>query len=173
MRAVLLCSALLMFLSAAGASAQEVAHAEFRDGQGRRVGEATISQTPRYGVLIRASFDGLPAGTRAFHIHEVGRCDAPDFQSAGGHFNPFGREHGWHNPRGAHAGDLPNLHVPESGRLTIEVLAFESLLSARAVSSLLGGGGRALVVHEGTDDYRTDPTGDAGGRVACAVIVRR
>ena len=111
----------------------------------------------------------------------MGKCDPPKFESAGGHFNPEGRKHGYYNQAGPHAGDLPNLHVPDTGRLTVETLAREVTLSgdrakgdllAAVKSDLLAGNGTALVVHAGVDDYKTDPTGEAGGRIACGVIRR-
>jgi len=148
------------------------ARAELENADGKTVGQATLEQTP-HGILIRASFTGLPPGTRAFHIHEAGTCDPPKFESAGDHFNPMGRKHGYHAPEGPHPGDLPNLHVPDTGRLTVEILAREvSLGGERAKGGLLAGNGTALVVHSGADDYTTDPTGEAGGRIACGVIRR-
>jgi superoxide dismutase, Cu-Zn family len=146
------------------------ASAEFRDTENRVVGNATLRQTTE-GVLIRAVFTGLPAGTRSFHIHAVGACEPPGFQSAGGHYNPLAREHGFLNPRGPHAGDLPNLHVPEGGRLEVEVLA-PGLTLGPGPTTLFDADGSALVIHEGVDDYRSDPTGNAGDRIACAVIRR-
>jgi superoxide dismutase, Cu-Zn family len=101
----------------------------------------------------------------------VGACDPPGFQSAGGHFNPLGWEHGFLNPRGPHAGDLPNIHVPAGGRLELEVLA-PGLTLGPGPTTLFDADGSALVIHEGVDDYRTDPTGNAGDRIACAVIRR-
>lgn len=150
----------------------DTARAELKNADGQTVGQATLQQTP-HGVLIRAAFTDLQPGTRGFHIHEVGTCDPPDFESAGGHFNPDKRKHGYHDPKGPHAGDLPNLHVPDTRRLTVEALARNvSLGGDRARGGLLAGDGTALVVHRGQDDYGTDPSGDAGDRLACGVIRR-
>jgi superoxide dismutase, Cu-Zn family len=146
------------------------AAAEFRNAQNEVVGNATLQQTTQ-GVLIRAVFTGLPAGTRSFHVHAVGACEPPGFESAGGHFNPLGREHGFLNPRGPHGGDLPNIHVPAGGRLELEVLA-PGLTLGPGPTTLFDADGSALVIHDGVDDYRTDPTGNAGDRIACAVIRR-
>ena len=168
--------AVVALLSPWGALAQErrpdapTARAELKNAEGKPVGGATFEPTAR-GVLIRASLTGLPAGTHAIHIHEVGRCDPPKFESAGGHFNPTGRKHGLLDPDGPHAGDLPNLHVPESGRLTVEMLAPHATLGS-GKADLLAGKGTALVVHAGADDYRTDPAGNAGDRIACGVVGR-
>jgi superoxide dismutase, Cu-Zn family len=142
------------------------ARAELVTGEAQEIGSATLQQT-NTGVLIRLELDGARPGTRAFHIHETGRCEPPTFQSAGGHYNPDGRQHGMNNPHGKHAGDLPNLHIPEDGQLTIEVLA-----PTVTLAELLAGDGTALVIHEGVDDYQSDPTGEAGGRYACGVITR-
>ena len=100
----------------------------------------------------------------------MGRCEAP-FESAGGHFNPAGKKHGKDNPGGAHAGDLPNITVPESGRASVEVTVKGVSLDG-GKGGLLDADGAALVVHEGRDDYRSDPAGNAGKRLACAVIER-
>jgi Cu-Zn family superoxide dismutase len=139
-----------------------------RDATGNTVGTARLTQM-RQGLLIRAEFSDLPPGTHAFHIHEVGKCEPP-FKSAGGHFNPDGRQHGFKNPRGYHAGDLPNLEVPESGSYTVEHLVVRASLGGNPVFTLLDGDGSALVVHQGADDYATDPAGDAGERIACGVV---
>jgi superoxide dismutase, Cu-Zn family len=174
--AVLLAAVLALLTTPVGAQERKAdapeARAEMKNAEGKTVGQATLEETP-HGVLIRVNLTDLEPGPRAFHIHEVGKCDPPKFESAGGHFNPGGRKHGFHNPDGAHAGDLPNLHVPDTRRLTVEVLAREvSLGGSRARGNLLAGNGTALVVHAGVDDYKTDPTGDAGGRIACGVIQR-
>jgi Cu-Zn family superoxide dismutase len=144
------------------------AKAELKDGAGKTVGTAELTQTPG-GVLIRLSLKGVPAGERAFHIHAVGKCEPP-FTSAGGHFNPGGRKHGLLASDGPHAGDMPNLHVPPSGELTVEVLNPHVTLARGPAHSLFQADGTALVIHAGKDDYRSDPTGEAGGRIACGVI---
>jgi superoxide dismutase, Cu-Zn family len=147
------------------AVAQQKASADIRDAAGKKVGEALLEQ--RDGEMeITATFSGLSPGVHAFHIHEVGKCDPP-FDSAGGHFNPTGKQHGKDNPTGPHAGDLPNLDVPQSGGTKVEIT-----INNVSLASLLDANGAALVVHEGADDYTSDPDGKAGKRVACGVIRR-
>jgi len=170
MRALLpLTGAALLAAGLTAGQQPQTARAELVDAQGRRVGTATLTETP-HGVLLWANFTALPAGTHAFHVHQVGRCEPP-FDSAGGHFNPGGRRHGFRSPEGPHAGDMPNLHVPESGRLEIEILLHDATLAA-GPRTLLDADGSALVVHAGTDDYMTDPAGNSGARIACGVVRR-
>ena len=111
----------------------------------------------------------MPPGTHAFHVHTVGTCTAPDFASAGGHFNPAGKQHGKDNPNGHHAGDLPNFEVNANGEGNISYAVPDLTLGA-GPNSLFHDGGTALVVHAAADDYKTDPTGSAGARIACGVI---
>src|SRR3546814_2107316 len=106
----------------------------------------------------------------AFHIHAVGKCDPPEFESAVDHFNPEQKKHGFHSEAGEHAVDLPNVHVPENGMLQVEYLTREVTLAEGAPASLFDADGSALVVHADPDDYRTDPAGDAGGRIACGIL---
>jgi superoxide dismutase, Cu-Zn family len=150
-----------------GATKQE-ARAELKDRDGKTIGRATLTETP-HGVLVRVMLEGAPAGERAFHIHEVGRCDPPGFESAGSHLNPNKADHGFHAQGGPHAGDLPNIHVPSDGKLTVEVLARGVTLRS-GQHALLDGDGAALVMHAKPDDYRTGPAGAAGDRIACGVI---
>jgi len=147
------------------------ARAELKNAKGESVGSAQLTETPA-GVLLHATLSGLPPGAHAFHIHEVGRCEAPDFTSAGGHFNPGGQHHGFANPQGAHAGDLPNIFVPEGGKTEVEVLARGVTLGS-GPAGLLDANGSSLVIHASADDYKTDPAGNAGGRIACGVISRQ
>jgi Cu-Zn family superoxide dismutase len=149
-------------------AAAQTAKATLKNAEGKEVGSAALTQTPA-GVLIRLSVKGLPAGERAFHIHGVGKCEPP-FTSAGPHFNPGGRKHGLLAADGHHAGDLPNLHVPAAGELIVEVLNAAVTLEKGKANSLFGPQGTALVIHAGKDDYKSDPAGDAGGRIACGVV---
>lgn len=111
---------------------------------------------------------GLEPGEHGFHLHTTGKCTAPDFQSAGGHLNPAGREHGSLNPRGKHLGDLPNLVIGASRSASTEVDLGADTRELR--ETLFDDDGTALVVHAAADDYRSDPAGDAGSRVACGVL---
>jgi Cu-Zn family superoxide dismutase len=146
------------------------ATAELKDAKGQAVGKAELTQAAN-GVLVRLTLSKAPAGARAFHVHETGTCEAPSFESAGGHLNPAKAQHGFHNAKGPHRGDLPNLHIPAGGTLEVEFLASQVSLAPGA-NTLLDGDGAALVIHEATDDYRTDPAGAAGARIACGVITR-
>ncbi|MGQ0561208.1 MAG: superoxide dismutase family protein [Gemmatimonadota bacterium] len=160
-------AAILLVLAACGGQSNEPApgaRADFINASGQQIGSATLHQGAD-GVVIRTRVDEVPAGEHGFHIHQVGRCEPP-FQTAGGHFNPAGREHGSLNPEGPHAGDLANLPADASGKL-IETIARGVLLE-----NLFDSDGSALVVHANPDDYRADPAGNAGARIACGVIRR-
>lgn len=162
LRASFLTAALTL---AAPAFAADQATAILKDADGKEVGKVTLIAVPT-GVLLDADLTALPPGSHSFHIHAVGKCEAPDFKSAGGHFNPEDDKHGLMAPAGPHAGDMPNIHVPESGKLHIEVLNQMVNLN----QGLLDEDGSAIVIHDGTDDYKTDPAGDAGARIVCCVI---
>jgi len=160
-------AALLVAASALPAAAQ-TAKASLKTADGKDAGTAMLTQTPS-GVLIALAVKGLPPGEHAFHVHAVGKCEPP-FTSAGGHFNPAARKHGLMAMDGPHAGDMPNLHIPASGELSVEVQNAAITLEKGKPNSVYGPNGTALVVHAGKDDYKTDPTGEAGGRIACGVI---
>jgi Cu-Zn family superoxide dismutase len=155
-------------VTALSAQAQ-TAKAPLKDAAGKDVGTVQLTQTP-HGVLLKLSLKGMPAGERAFHVHAVGKCEAP-FTSAGGHFNPGGKKHGMSAADGAHAGDMPNLYIPASGELTVEVANPAITLVKGQPNSVFDTDGSAIVIHAGPDDYKSDPTGNAGDRIACGVIV--
>ena len=155
-------------LLAAGPASGQTAKASLLGADGKETGMATFTQTPS-GVLLKVAVKGLPAGEHALHVHAVGKCEPP-FTSAGGHFNPDNKKHGLMAADGHHAGDMPNLTIPQSGELTAEVLNASITLDKGKPNSVFDADGSALVIHAGKDDYKTDPTGDAGGRIACGVI---
>ncbi|NIR31852.1 MAG: superoxide dismutase family protein [Gammaproteobacteria bacterium] len=159
-----LASAAVMAAAATPAYAVERARADVQDRFGQSAGTVRLTQGP-YGVLLRAEFWNLSTGHHAFHVHAVGRC-TPPFRSAGGHYNPRGLHHGFLDADGVHAGDMPNIHVPASGSLEVEIFLPDVSLDA----SLFDSDGSSLVVHEGPDDYHSEPAGGAGPRIACGVI---
>lgn len=140
-----------------------------RDSSGRTVGTAVLTPATE-GVQVVLSVNGLPAGVHGVHVHQTGLCDAPEFTSAGGHFNPASRQHGFENPNGSHAGDLPNMTVDANGRGSLSGVARGVTLEGGEANSLRKPGGTALMVHASADDYRTDPSGNSGARIACGVI---
>ncbi len=152
-------------------AAGPAAKATLKDAQGKEVGTATFKPA-KGGVRIAVSVAGLPPGKHGFHVHAIGKCDPPDFKSAGPHFNPAGKQHGRRNPHGAHAGDLPNLTVGKNGKGKATYTAKGATLR-EGPDSLLGPDGTALVVHADPDDEKTDPAGNAGARIACGVVERR
>lgn len=161
-------AAVAAMLLAAGTASGQAAKVSLLGADGKETGMATFTQTPS-GVLLKVAVKGLPAGEHALHVHAVGKCEPP-FTSAGGHFNPDNKKHGLMAADGHHAGDMPNLTIPQSGELTAEVLNASITLDKGKPNSLFDADGSALVIHAGKDDYKTDPTGDAGGRIACGVI---
>jgi Cu-Zn family superoxide dismutase len=150
----------------ASAPSAASAHATLADATGASRGTATLVEKSD-GLEVRITGEGLPAGTHGVHLHTVGRCDPPDFKSAGAHWNPTMKQHGRDNPQGAHAGDLPNLEVGADGRGSVRFTVPQGTLV-----TLLDDDGAAVVIHADADDYRTDPSGNSGGRIACGVIER-
>ena len=141
-----------------------MATAAIRSTTGAPVGRATATDV-QGGIRYTLDVAGLPVGTHGAHIHMTGRCDAPDFTTAGGHWNPTAMKHGTMNPMGPHEGDLPNLIVGADGRGTLGVT-----IPGQTLAGLLDADGAAIVIHAGPDDLKTDPAGASGGRIACGVF---
>ena len=121
------------------------------------------------GVLLKLSLKGMPPGEHAVHVHAVGKCEPPSFDSAGPHFNPGNTHHGIMAGPG-HAGDMPNLHIPPSGSLEVELVNAAITIDMAKPNSVFHPDGTAVVIHGGKDDYMTDPAGNSGNRIACGVI---
>lgn len=167
---VLLASTLSACTTMGDIPTAQLASATLRQGNGAPAGTVILTRAGDR-VTINVALIGLPTGQHGMHLHTVGRCDAPDFTSAGGHLNPAGRQHGHDNPAGSHLGDLPNVTIASNGAgaASAELNGTVSTLE----SALFDADGTAVVIHAGADDYRTDPAGNAGARIACGVLVRK
>jgi Cu-Zn family superoxide dismutase len=143
--------------------------ADLRDVQGRVRARAT-AETSGDSLRVRVEAVGMTPGSYGAHLHTTGRCDSPDFTSAGPHWNPTGQKHGKDNPAGMHKGDLPNLLVGTDGRGSFEYTIPNAGLSGMLPTSLIDGDGASVVVHAKADDFRTDPSGNSGARIACGVL---
>jgi Cu-Zn family superoxide dismutase len=141
-----------------------MAPAAFTGAKGESLGTVTVAEGPG-GVTLTLAGIGMPAGVHGLHLHGAGRCKGPKFESAGDHWNPDGKKHGMQNPEGPHKGDLPNATVGADGSLN-QTLALPGV----AMADLHDEDGSALVVHARPDDNKTDPSGNSGDRIACAVI---
>jgi Cu-Zn family superoxide dismutase len=168
----LLCNAAALLAMACFSlpAAAQVAKAVLKDASGKVVGDVNLVQTSN-GVLIRLTVKGMPAGEHAFHVHAVGKCEPP-FTTAGDHLNPGSKKHGLEAADGAHAGDMPNLHIPSSGDLNVEVVNTMITLAKGQPNSVFDADGSAVLIHAKADDYKSDPAGNAGDRVACGVITQ-
>lgn len=163
-----------MVLMSAAAIARDKAPAKvisLSDAKGAAIGTATIT-SENQGVQIHLALKNLSPGEHALHFHQNAACDAPDFKTAGGHFNPSAAHHGLHNPTGPHAGDMENITVAADGTSSQTVLDERVTLAPDQPNSLFANGGTALVIHAKADDMTTDPAGNAGDRVACGVILQ-
>lgn len=158
--------------AAAFAQTPQRAAATFVNPQGQKVGSAILTQTPS-GVLIDIDVSNIADGEHGFHIHQAGVCDGADgFKSAGGHFDPTGHQHGYMAEQGSHAGDMPNQFAAVGGKLRAHVLN-PNVTLADGPTSVLDADGSALVIHAKPDDYSSQPVGNAGDRIACAVIEKQ
>lgn len=144
------------------------AHAVPRNAQGEEKAQAIATQVGD-GVRISLKASGMAAGTYGVHVHAIGRCEAPDFRSAGAHWNPTSRQHGKDNPQGMHMGDLPNLVVGADGRGSVDYVIAAATLKSGA-TPMLDPDGASVMIHSTADDYVTDPSGNSGGRIACGVL---
>ena len=174
-RIVVMTATLVLGAAAAGAAqdmtdAQPTATAVMVSTAGDSIGHVALTQTPNQGVLIDITVSGLEPGAHGFHIHGMGSCELPDFDSAGGHYAPRGDAHGVLHPEGSHAGDLLNLVVPESGHVRVHQLAAHVSLVPGVHGTLMDEDGSAFIIHANPDDYASQPSGGGGPKLACGVI---
>ena len=149
---------------------KNVASAELKRSDGSSAGVATLSDRSD-GLWLSVAATGVAPGTYGIHLHAVGKCDAPDFTTAGPHWNPSQKQHGFDNPMGTHAGDIRNLVVNAGGAGAMDVNLMEAQFEGS--TGLLDADGVALVIHEKADDYETDPSGNSGKRVICGVFTKQ
>ena len=146
-----------------------IASTDLHFADGRPAGAAQFASAGDR-VTVTMTLSGFAEGMHGVHLHMTGACTAPDFTAAGGHLNPMDKQHGSQNPAGKHLGDLPNVTIGSGGTGTLTA-TFPGP-AAEVMDQIFDADGTAIIVHAGADDYRTDPSGDSGGRVACGVVAR-
>jgi len=172
---IIIISAVLILATTACAREDTTTHsaiAVMKDAKGNSVGLATFTEEASGPVYINVDVRGLKPGLHGIHIHNKGKCIGPSFTSAGEHYNPLGKEHGLKNPKGPHAGDLPNLKVGEDGTGHMSVTTERVTLSP-GPTTLLTASGTSLVIHADPDDQMTNPAGKSGARIACGIIEKK
>jgi superoxide dismutase, Cu-Zn family len=165
-RTILLTLATLWATTAVAANKVDV---QLSDSQGKSVGTATLSAEGKKGVGVDLKLENMPPGEHGIHFHREAKCEAPDFKSAGPHFNPDLKQHGLENPQGHHNGDNQNITVGADGKGKAHWVNADLTLGSD-LKSLFSNGGTSLVIHAKADDQKSDPAGNSGDRIACGVI---
>ena len=165
----LTCASLMLMACEASTGAQEEVSYPIKSTQGAEIGTLSLKTLNSGGVNVKVDISGISPGLHAMHFHEIGRCDTPDFKSSGGHYNPLEVAHGQVED-GPHAGDMMNVEANADGKGAFVVTNKDVSLRGGDLPALMDADDTALIIHAGPDDYKSQPSGAAGPRIACAVI---